>query len=188
MTKEERDTLFYAEIADEELARIRDMFCLQCFIGCRISDLYKLTKDNIIGDFIQYIPGKTKGESQHVVSVPLIQKAKEILARYDMPDRTLMPYTQGQKYNVNLKKLFKSQNFDRLVVRLNPLTRKDEIVPLHKMASSHMARRTFVGILHKTEKNEVIASMSGHTANSKAFARYYKVDDESKLSAIKSLE
>ena len=71
---------------------------------------------------------------------------------------------------------------------MNPLTRQNETVPLNEIACSHMARRTFVGLLHKTVKNEIIASMSGHVENSKAFKRYYKVDETDQREAIKTIE
>ena len=41
-----------------------DAFVFQCYIGCRISDLFALTENNIVtsenGTAVQYIPSKTK--------------------------------------------------------------------------------------------------------------------------------
>jgi integrase len=188
LTKQERDQLFYAEIKNDRLARIRDMFVLQCFLGCRVGDFMELTKANIINGFIHYIPEKGKDESQKVVKVPLSEKALTIIKKYNMPDRLLFPPISDQKYNEYIKELFELMELNRPVVRLNPVTRQNEIVPLYQVASSHMARRTFIGLLHKTVKNEVIASMSGHVENSKAFSRYYKIDEESQKDAIKTIE
>jgi site-specific recombinase XerD len=188
LTKTERDFLYDAVIPIEILAQVRDMFVLQCFIGARISDFMKLTKDNIVNDAIEYVPAKTVNESFKKVRIPLSEKAKAIINKYNIPDGSLLPFIPDQRYNVYLKDLFQLCKLNRPVVRLNPLTRENETVPLYKMANSHMARRTFIGILHKKAKNEVIASMSGHVENSKAFARYYNIDEEDQNEAITSIE
>jgi site-specific recombinase XerD len=190
LTKEERDKLFYAEIKNDRLDRVRDMFVLQCFIGCRVGDFVKLKKSNIINGFIHYVPSKTQDENQKVCKIPLSEKALTIINKYDLPDDSLVPYITGQRYNEYLKELFalKSVGLTRPVVRLNPLTRQNETIPLNELATSHLARRTFIGLLHKTVKNEVIASMSGHVENSKAFRRYYNVDESDQKDAIKTIE
>ena len=46
----------------------------------------------------------------------------------------------------------------------------------------------FIGLLHRNHKNEVIASMTGHKENSKAFSRYYAIDDEVKTEAINDFD
>jgi hypothetical protein len=190
LTKEERDKLFNAKIEIERLERVRDMFVLQCFIGCRVGDFVKLKKTNIVNGLIHYVPAKTQDENQKVCKIPLSEKALSIINKYDLPDGSLVPYITGQRYNEYLKEVFalESVNLKRPVVRLNPLTRQTETVPLNEIACSHMARRTFIGLLHKTVKNEVIASMSGHVENSKAFHRYYNVDEDSQRDAIKTIE
>ena len=44
-----------------------------------------------------------------------------------------------------------------------PLTEKEEKKPIHKLASSHMARRTFVGNLYKQVLDpNIVASMIDH--------------------------
>jgi integrase len=184
LTKDERDLLFNLKIESEKLKKVRDIFVFQCFVGCRVGDLVRLTKDNLINGAIEYIPGKTKDESPVVVRVPLGAKANEILSRYDIPDGSLLPFITDQRYNEYLKKLFELAELNRIVTRLNPLTREEEKVPLHSIASSHMARRTFVGTLHRNVKDSVIASMSGHVENSRAFSRYYSIDDDAKTDAV----
>ncbi|HJY63733.1 MAG TPA: site-specific integrase [Ignavibacteria bacterium] len=190
ITREERDMLFNAEIDNERLSRTMDIFILQCLIGARIGDFVKLTKDNIVNDAIEYVPSKSVNKSFRKVRIPLSDKAKAIINKYNIPDGSLVPYISQQKYNDNLKDLFRLDNIKltRPVVRLNPLTRKNEVIPLSELASSHMARRTFIGLLHKTTKNEVIASMSGHVNDSRAFSRYYRIDEEQQGEAIESID
>ena len=187
LKKEERDALLEYTPSSERLTRVRDIFIFQCLIGCRFGDLVKLTKYNIINGAIEYIPRKTKDDRPVRVRVPLSDKAKDLISRYDMPDGSLFPFITDQRYNDYIKDLFKEAGLDRIVTRLNPLTREEEKVPLYSVASSHMARRTFVGTLHKSNvKNEIIASMSGHTKDSKAFSRYYDIDEETQNDVINS--
>ena len=185
ITKEERDTLYYLHIPDERLKKTRDIFVFQCLIGCRVGDLIRLKKDNVVNGAIEYIPRKTKDERPVIARVPLCPKAQSIIDRYTIPeDEKLLPFISPQKYNDYIKELFKFANITRTVTRLNPLTRQEERVSIADIASSHMARRTFIGILHKKVKNEVIGSMSGHSANSKAFSRYYHIEDDTKRDAV----
>ena len=185
ITKEERDTLYYLHIPDEGLRKTRDIFVFQCLIGCRVGDLIRLKKDNVVNGAIEYIPRKTKDERPAIARVPLCPKAQSIIDRYTtQEDEKLLPFISPQKYNDYIKELFKFANITRTVTRLNPLTRQEERVSIADIASSHMARRTFIGILHRKVKNEVIGSMSGHSANSKAFSRYYHIEDDTKRDAV----
>ena len=61
----------------------------------------------------------------------------------------------------------------------NALTGENEIRPINEIASSHLARRTFVGNAYfKVSDPNLIGKMSGHVDGSKAFKRYRKIEDE----------
>ena len=54
---------------------------------------------------------------------------------------------------------------------------------LYEIASSHLARRTFVGNLYKQVKDpNLVGALSGHKEGSRAFARYREIDEELKKS------
>jgi len=172
----------------ERLKKVRDLFLFQCYIGCRVSDLMRLTKNNIQGNILEYIPKKTKSERPVPVRIPLNKKAQEILNRnYNEVSPYLLPRISEQKYNEYLKELFFACGLNRTITRLNPRTEKEEKIPLYKIASSHMARRTFVGNLFGLADPEVIAAMTGHAAGSKAFHRYHDIPDDLKIKATKLL-
>ena len=60
----------------------------------------------------------------------------------------------------------------------NPLTGENEFVPINTIASSHIARRTFIGNAYfKVQDPNLIGKMSGHVEGSKAFKRYRKIED-----------
>ena len=187
LTTEERNTLFNADISNEKLSRVRDLFVFQCLIGARVGDMCKFTKANVQNNVLSYIPRKTKEGKPVTVNVPLHPMAIEILSRYDMPDHSLLPFISGQKYNDYLKDMFKDVGIDRIVTRLNPRTNEEEQVKLCDIVSSHMARRAFVGNLYGKVDNGIISSMSGHIPNSRAFSRYYDVSSELQQDAINKL-
>lgn len=188
ITREERDILFNLKISNEKLTKVRDIFVFQCLIGARVGDLCKLTKANINNGVLSYIPRKTKDDQPVVVTVPLSPKVKEILSRYDLPDGRLMPFISDQRYNDYLKELFNIAGLTRIVTRMNPTTRDEEQKRLCDIASSHMARRAFIGNLYGKVDSGIISSMSGHVQGSKAFTRYYDVSPELQKKAIRKLD
>lgn len=189
ITVDERDKLYNSVPSTQKLERIRDLFVFQCFIGCRVGDLTKLKRSNIVDGCVEYIAGKTKDEKPRIARIPLTDKAKTILSRYDLLNGDLLPYISDAKYNEYLKELFKEVGIKRIVSILDPLTRKSVQKPICDIASTHMARRVFVGSLHhKGVKNEIIASMSGHVENSRAFSRYYNIDRNDQEQAMKLIE
>ena len=177
---EERDALYRADLSNHpELAVQRDIFVLQCFIGCRIGDYYRMTKSNYYDEAIHYIPSKTARGA--LITVHLVNPIpREILNRYsDMKDNRLMPFIAEQAYNRDIKTVFRMAGLDRMVTILDPQTRQEKQCPLWEVASSHMARRAFVGNLFKKVKDpNLIAKVSGHVENSRSFARYRTIDEE----------
>lgn len=185
LTIAERDRLYAADIPEEhDLRTLRDIFILQCNIGCRIGDLYSFTTDNLIksdkGTAIQYIPGKTKDEKPRVVKVYLTKTALEILERNKGRRLNyLMPYYDKNKLNRGIRKVLELAGIDRTVTVINPSTGKSEQHPIYEVASSHMARRTFVGNLYKKVKDPcLVGKLSGHSEHSRAFTRYRDIDDD----------
>ena len=189
ITTEERHQLENAPL-EGMVAIQRDIFVFQCCIGCRVGDLYKLTYANIIDGKLKYTPRKTKDNNPVLAIVPLNKTALALLDKYyDENRNTLFPFISQQKYNDNIKKAFKQAGLKRKVAVLNPLTRQHELKPLYEVASSHMARRTFIGGIYKhVQDPNAIGSMSGHAEGSKAFARYREVDEELQRSMVDLLD
>lgn len=191
LTKEERNQLYQAKFPDNPGLDVqRDIFVFQCFIGCRVGDLMKMTKANVINGAIEYVPRKTKEGRPYTVRVPLSPTALEILNRYkDQPDGRLLPFICEQDYNRDIKKMIKLAGIDRVVTTLNTITREEEKHPIWEVASSHMARRVLVGNLYKEVKDpNLIAKISGHVENSRAFSRYRDIDEEMAKEVILKLE
>ena len=191
ITVEERNQLFRFDLSDNpRLAVQRDIFVFQCVVGCRVSDLRNLTKESVINGAIEYIPRKTKEGRPVTVRVPLNAVAREILERYrDTPGRALLPCIADQNYNYAIKEVFTVCGLTRLVTVLNPTTRQEEKRPLNEVASSHLARRCFIGNLYKQVKDpNLIGKLSGHVEGSRAFARYRDIDEEMRRELVTMLE
>lgn len=191
-TLEERDRLYHYDFStDPRLARQRDIFIFQCVIGCRVSDLTHLKKSSIINEAVEYIPRKTKEGNPYIVRVPLNAIARDILYKYkDLPGDSLLPcHKYDSDYNDDIKRMCREAGLDRIVTTLNPTTREEEKHPLWEVASSHMARRCFIGNLYKQVKDpNLVGKLSGHAEGSKAFARYRDIDEEMQRDLVRKLE
>lgn len=188
---DERNKIYRTNLSRHpELAVQRDIFVFHCLIGCRVGDLLKMTRESIISGAVEYIPGKTKNERPTTVRVPLNDTAREIVERYaNTPSEKLLPFIVEQEYNESIKKVFKAAELKRMVTVLNPTTRKEEKRILYEIASSHLARRTFVGNLYKQVKDpNLVGALSGHKEGSKAFARYRDIDEEMKKELVDLLQ
>ena len=191
ITIEERNKLFKMNMTKRpQLAIQRDIFVFQCLIGCRVGDLLKMKKSNIINGHVEYVPQKTMKDTPDTISVPLSVTAKKILARYPNTngDR-LLPFISYTNYNEDIKEMFDYAGLTRLVTTINSLTGQEEKRVLSEIASTHLARRTFIGNLYdKTQDPNIIGSMSGHKEGSKAFARYRNISAEIKTQLVNLLD
>lgn len=191
ITKEELHTIYNCDLSDApHLDRQRDIFVFQCCIGCRVGDLVRLTKADVINGAIEYIASKTIEENQKTILVPLNKTALAILEKYkDYEGPKLLSFITQPKYNDAIKEIFTRAGITRNVTYLNPLTEREEKVPINTIASSNMARRTFVGNLYKQVLDpNIVASMSGHAEGSRAFSRYREIDKEIKTNTVNLLD
>lgn len=191
ITDEERKNLFNFDLSKRpQLAIQRDIFIFHCLIGCRIGDLYSLKKSSVINGGIEYIARKTIEGNPVTVRVPLNATAKEILSRYPENDgEKLLPFISEQNYNKAIREMFEIAGLTRIVTVLNSATREEEKRPLNEIASSHLARRAFIGNLYKKVKDpNLVGNLSGHVEGSKAFARYREIDEEMKIDLVNLLD
>ena len=192
LTIEERNVIAKHDFGvNKMLSEQRDIFVFQCLVGCRISDLMTFTADNVTDGILSYVPIKTKDDSPRIVRVPLIPYAQELIKKYAGVDKKgrLFPFISSQKYNDNIKKIVKACGIDRMVIVRNSVTGNNEAKPISEVASSHMARRTFIGGLYEGIKDpNIIAKMSGHVEGSKAFNRYRDISDNTLKDALKNID
>lgn len=188
--KEIRET-FKCNLPIKTLNVQRDVFVFHCFVGCRVGDLLKLTQKNIENGILVYTPHKTKDEEESVQArIPLHPKAIALIKKYNGIDKDgrLFPFISAQKYNQAIKVFFTLAGITRNVEVRNAKTGEPEIKPINEIASSHIARRTFVGNAYfKVSDPSIICKMSGHVEGSRAFARYRKIEDSTLIDVINQI-
>lgn len=186
---DERNLIARTPMPTKHLETQRDIFIFHCFVGCRVSDLIKLTEANITEGILTYTPHKTKdeGEQAVVARVPLHENAVKLIDKYRGTDKKgrLFPFISPQKYNDAIKEIFTIAGITRSVEIRNARTGEMEVRPINEIASSHIARRTFVGNAYrKVSDPNIIGKMSGHVEGSKAFSRYRNIEDETLKNVI----
>lgn len=192
LTIEERKKLEEFDFSDSSRYEIqRDIFVLHCCVGCRQSDLFTFTRKHIVNGELHYVARKTKEGRPKTIKVPLKTTTKRILEKYKDYDGELLFPEMDSKYvyNRSIKKVLKRVGINRIVVVLNPKTRLPENRPLHEVASTHIARRTFIGNLYKKFKDQgMVSALSGHAPGSQAFARYREIDEEMRKEMVDAID
>ena len=191
LTLEERDKVYYADLSDETpgIQVYRDIFMFQCLIGCRVGDLDKMTRASIVDGAVQYIAEKTKNHQPRTIRVPLNEKAKAILEKYSSLETRILPKICQNVYNKYIRKILEKCEITRMVTVIDNDTRKPVQRRICDIATTHTARKTFIGNLYKKVKDpNLVASLSGHTDGSRAFARYREIDNEMKRDLVKLID
>ncbi|MCM1079040.1 MAG: site-specific integrase [Bacteroidales bacterium] len=196
LTLEERDRILSTDLSGfPRLERHRDMFIFQCLVWCRAGDLYRMTADNIKDGFLEYYPHKTIGNDGRpygapLCRVPLNDKARTLLAKYDgISGRSLFPCLNKASYNEDIKVITLIAGVIRAVVVTDPKTNEAVKKPIYIAVSSHTARRTFIANLYRLVKDpNLIASMTGHSLNSKAFRRYRAIAEDMKHELVNVID
>lgn len=160
-----------------ELQWVKDLFVLNCAIGCRISDLLRLTMDKVaVSDegipYVHYIPSKTARVlvMNQEIQTPLISPALEII------NRTRLNLLEGnqkygkQRYNKALRQLLQLCGIKRRVSLYCQETGDNEYRPLYEVATSKLARKTHIDMLNKVQINYYAAGL--HRQGSDAVFRY----------------
>lgn len=190
LTLEDVMQIYNTQMSTPALAVQKDVFIFQCNVGCRVGDLLRLKKTDIINGAIEYIPTKTIKESARAVVVPLNKVAQEIVDRYaELPGDQLLPFVSAVNYNEDIREIFKQAGITYLVTELDTVTRTEKKIPINEIASSHMARRTFIGNIYKLVKDpNLVSALTGHVEGSRAFSRYRTIDIDMKKDLVRILE
>lgn len=164
-----------------ELQWAKDLFVLNCAIGCRISDLLRLSPNNVSTSedgipYIHYIPSKTSKmqTTNKEVMTPLIEPALEIIDRTNFKLLgTNLKYGK-QRYNTAIKQLLRYCGIARQVSLYSPELGTNIYKPLYEVATSKLARKTHIDVLNKVQINYYAAGL--HRAGSDAVFRYTNLE------------
>ncbi|WP_159519538.1 site-specific integrase [Sunxiuqinia indica] len=174
LNEEELASIFKLDLSDKpHLERVRDIFLVGCWTGCRFSDLFKVNKENISGEFIHLEQQKT----QKRVIIPLHLVVKTILDKYN---GKLPEMISNQKFNSYIKEVCKMAELKGKVSKniTKGGERTAETLEKWQMVRSHTARRSFATNLYKSGFPSIsIMAITGHKTE-KAFYSYIKVKEE----------
>ena len=146
------------------LNNARDWLIIGCWTGCRVGDLMKLTKANLLKstkgiDFIRYTQSKTSKQ----VDIPVHEDVKEILKRLDGFPRSI----SDVKFNAYIKTVCQKAGIVEAVdgTRQNPNTHLKEIGTFEKweLVRTHTCRRSFATNHYNKLPNKVIMAVTGHS-------------------------
>ena len=174
-----------------ELQWVKDLFVLNCTIGCRIGDLLRLTSDKVAVSvegipYVHYIPSKTARlqSMNNEVMTPLIEPALEIIERTGLK---LMAYDSHyglQQYNKALRQLLQYCGITRQVSIFCPETGDNKYRPIYEVATSKLARKTHIDMLNKVQINYYAAGL--HHAGSDAVFRYTGLELKDRYELIRA--
>ena len=164
-----------------ELQWAKDLFVLNCAIGCRISDLLRITPDKVaVSDdgipYVHYIPSKTIGRqtTNKEVVTPLVDPALEIIRRTRLKWMGYNLNYGKQRYNKALRKLLQYCGINRQVSVFCQDTKDNIYKPLYEVATSKLARKTHIDMLNKVQINFYVAGL--HRIGSNAVFRYTSLE------------
>jgi site-specific recombinase XerD len=182
--KKERDFLNLSELKqiedfnfhNDRLDRVRDLFVFSCYTGISFTDMNDLTKDNVRNGLDgQKCLFTSRNKTKAKVKIPLLDKALEILEKYDKHPMTeitqsLLPVITNVKVNLYLKEVA-------------------DLCDIKKNLTFHMARHTFATTvtLSNGVPIETVSKLLGHTkiATTQIYARVLEdklIQDMSELS------
>jgi len=185
LTLNEFATLADAKFENIAHDRIRDIFIFGIMTGLRYGQLRELKKINFTGSHIHYHDHK-KGVFKPK-ETKLEPRALAIVEKYkNYPGEMLLPAFTNP--NVKLKEVFVAAKIERMVNIAHKYAdgKVDvEVVPLSKVAHSHMQRKTFITFaILLGMPDPVTKSITGHSKDSKSFDVYHDILDTMKDDAM----
>jgi hypothetical protein len=150
--------------------RVRDLFLIGCWTGCRFSDIEQITPDSISGGFIHIKQYKTGTK----VIIPLYPVVTAILNKYN---GKLPKAISNQKFNETLKDIARLSEINERTHKA--ITRGginvSKVYEKWQLCSTHTARRSFSTNLYLQDFPSLsIMAITGHKTE-KAFLKYIKV-------------
>ena len=158
LTKEQLAKIENYSFTNDSYTFYRDLFIIQTYLCLRYSELVQIRKDNIIGNEILLYSGKNKKK----ITKPIPPKIKVLIEKYEFDESS---FISNQKYNLNLKKIFKVMDIDEeiLVFKTMGKIHNKVKIPIYEIISNHIARNTYITISQEAGMSEKeIMEVSGH--------------------------
>ncbi len=164
----------------EALNNARDWLLIGCYIGQRVSDLLRLTSDNIGSKGGLLMLELTQQKTGKKIVLPVQDEVKRILDKR----KGQFPYKISDvKFNLYIKDVCKLAGITELISGSKIITEKTKegipnkvrkvkgIYPKYELITSHVCRRSFATNYYGDIPTPLIMSATGH-ATEKMFLRY----------------
>lgn len=154
-------------------------------LNARVGDMRRWHKDNLYQDdagnnWLKYIPNKTKNSTGVVVDYPVPAVVMEVFTRnIELYDGNLMGYW-GKGCNTKIKRIFSKYTLFQNEIQI---VKKGEFVKVRQCDQLHIHQMRSSGVSEKLMRmpEALVKELTGHSHDSKAFARYVKVSNDAKL-------
>lgn len=175
LTEAELNVIINKKLPIDRVAQVRDVFIFCSLTGLAFTDVQHLRPEHISQDANGgYWIRKPREKTSNMCSVPLMDRAREILEKYrEYPKESLrgmmLPIPSNQRYNSYLKEVA-------------------DLCGITKVISSHTARHTFacMAIANRVSL-ESIAKMLGHS-DLRTTRIYAKMMDETVAEEMQGLK
>jgi len=172
----------------EHLKKTKDIFIIGCLTALRFSDLMNLTTNNLkltsSGYYLSVRSIKTKCTS----SIPLPCCAIEILNKYALRQKTLLPKQSLSNFGLNMKEIAEKAGWTHPIEKWREKRGVAKVLKLKKkhyrfcdLVSSHTMRKTAISTMVEMGVAEhIVRNISGHAPGSKEFYRYVSISQAKK--------
>lgn len=182
LTQAEIDALYYKDLSKTKtLERVRDLFIIGCETGLRISDLKRLTTDNIIEhEGVKYIRIEMQKTEKPVI-IPISLRVNQLFEKYKTQTGELFPKAvSDQKMNQYIKEIASKIELLNNTVSYST-TVNDKRVSVSKpkfdLITNHTARRSFAtNAVLKGIPRTMVMAITGHKTE-KSFNKYIRMDE-----------
>lgn len=174
LNEKELTAIYELDLNDNQrLDKVRDLFLLGCWTGCRFSDLSQIQPENIKEGLLHIRQQKTG----HKVVIPLHPVVTAIINKYN---GNLPEPISNQKMNDYLKEVAEAAKINETVHK--QMTKGGVTVSKahkkFKLVTTHCARRSFATNLYNQGLPTLsIMAVTGHKTE-EAFLRYIKITPE----------
>ncbi|WP_047548529.1 tyrosine-type recombinase/integrase [Psychroserpens sp. Hel_I_66] len=168
--------------SSERLDNTRDLFVIGLRTGLRISDLLRISKENIFNNVINITTHKTNQN----LTIPIHPQFKSILEKRE---GKLPPKISSQKFNIYIKEICRDVGINQLTpgYKMDPETKRKKFdhYPKYELITSHSCRRSFCSVLFLSGDidNSTIMAATGHKSIAQ-FTHYVKASQDEHIKKI----
>ena len=179
----------FEEALPEHLKQTKDMFVFGCTVALRVSDIFKLSKNNIESLNGKHYLKVRSQKTNTLTRIILPDYAMDIINKYNKTKKTIFPEISNARFNLNIKSLIEKTEWTDEQIKTRQKRGQTVIVYKNQktkepyrfcdLITSHTMRRTAITTmlcLHMPEN--LVRKISGHAAGSKEFFRYVELSQK----------